>query len=176
MRSNDTAFRDELSVFFDEFSIKSGRLLLCGDFNYWVDEPASKPGTHAFLNILVDYGPKNYVTSPTHICGHTLDLAIALDDSEAESYLFDFRTRFWDDPDADVLHKLDHALVTFRVSFPRPEKVEKTFHFRKYANLQVEGFDEFIGEVIHHPTVGRLAVDKLAVSYRSSINSYLDVH
>ena len=170
----ESAFLHEFSTFCEEFSVKMGKLLICGDFNFWIDDPESKPGTYAFLELLNDHNLRNYVTSPTHVAGHVLDLVLGLDDSELQSYLMDICVNFVDNCDSNISNKLDHALVRFRIAFPRPEKVERTFSYREYPLLDIDGFNEFIGEALSLPTLGNFCSDQLQECYNSSISSYLD--
>ena len=170
----ETDFLNEFSNYCEEFVVKTGKLIICGDFNFWVDSPHLKPGTARFLNLLGDYGLKNFVSTPTHIAGHVLDLVISLEDNESDSSVMNLQVDFLDDEDIDVHHKLDHALVEFRIPFPRPEKVEKTFSFRRYADLEIDGFDEFVGEAMLLPALSHFEVNQITISYRSSISSYMD--
>lgn len=46
--------------------------------NYWIDDPPSKPYSPEFLELTDLNILYNFVQSPTHISGHTLDLIITL--------------------------------------------------------------------------------------------------
>ena len=168
----DVAFLDEFSIFCDDFSVKTGKLLIYGDFNFWVDDPSLKPGTTTFLELLADHGLRNYVTSPTHIAGHVLDLVVAID--QVDSYVLDLSVEFIDSRCDNINNKLDHALIQFRVAFPRPEKIERTFTFRKYHLLDVDGFNKYLRETLASPTLDTFSGEQLIGSYRGSIKSCLD--
>ena len=34
---------DDFDTFIESFLSRNGKLLICGSFNYWVDDPAQKP-------------------------------------------------------------------------------------------------------------------------------------
>ena len=70
----DREFLSEFDIFLDTFLTKNGRLLICGDFNYWVDNPSGKPYSVEFVNMLNTNNLVNSVAGPTHVSGHTLDL------------------------------------------------------------------------------------------------------
>ena len=50
--------------------------MICGDFNYWLDNPSLKPYTSEFMSLLDINNMSNYVQMPTHISGHILDLVL----------------------------------------------------------------------------------------------------
>ena len=170
----DAVFFDEFSIFCDTFSVKTGKLLLCGDFNFWIDDPSSKPGTSLFLDLLADHGLKNHVASATHIAGHVLDLVVALDQDEENSYIMDLSVQFIDNNSDNINNKLDHALIKFRVVFPRPDKVKRTFSFRKYHLLNIVEFNRYLRETLARPILHSFSGEQLVQCYRASIKFCLD--
>ena len=53
--------------FIESFSSINGKLLICGDFNYWVDDPAHKPYSSEFVELLNISNFENHVLRPTHV-------------------------------------------------------------------------------------------------------------
>ena len=47
----DQIFMDEFG-FVESFSSMNGKLLICGDYDYWVDDPAHKPCCSEFMELL----------------------------------------------------------------------------------------------------------------------------
>ena len=47
----DRGFIEEFGQFLESFSAKSGKLVICGDFNYWIDNPHLKPFSSVFLQL-----------------------------------------------------------------------------------------------------------------------------
>ena len=62
----DRTFMNEFGMFLKDVS-RHEKLLLCGDFNYWLDTPASKPYTEEFVGLLNANNIKNFVMMPTHV-------------------------------------------------------------------------------------------------------------
>ena len=48
----DRIVLDEFDSFIEAFLSRNGKLLFCGDFNYWVDDPAHKPYSSEFMELL----------------------------------------------------------------------------------------------------------------------------
>ena len=68
----DQIFMDEFDFFIEPFSSRNGKLLICGNFNYWVDDPAHKPHSSEFMEFLNINNFENQVLQPTHTSGHTI--------------------------------------------------------------------------------------------------------
>ena len=119
----DIEFLAEFGAFMENFSLKRGRLLICGDFNYWVDNPIAKAYSPEFLELIEQNNFCNLVDSPTHISGHTLDLIMSPADSE---YVGDLEL-IPIDPCIS-----DHALMVFSVEHHKPPSYKKLINFIKY--------------------------------------------
>ena len=66
---------EEFGSFLDGLLLVGGNSVICGDFNYWVDDPSSKPFSAEFVELLIDLSNfENFVSFPTHLSGHTLDV------------------------------------------------------------------------------------------------------
>ena len=78
--------------------------MICGDFNYWLDNPSLKPYSTEFVNLLDLNNFSNNVLVPTHISGHILDLVLTPNGSDCVDCV-------------EVLpidrNISDHAIVTF---------------------------------------------------------------
>ena len=70
----DRAFMEEFGSFLDGLLLVGGNSVICGDFNYWVDDPSSKPFSAEFVELLDLSNFENFVCFPTHLSGHTLEL------------------------------------------------------------------------------------------------------
>ena len=119
----DIDFLADFGTFLENFSLKSGRLLVCGDFNYWLDDPTAKPYSSEFLELIEQNNFRNLVDSPTHISGHTLDLVMSPVDSE---YVSDVEL-------IPIDHSIsDHALIVFSSEHQKPPSYKKSITFTKY--------------------------------------------
>ena len=47
----DRTFMEEFGSFFDGLLLVGGNRVICGDFNYWVDDPSSKPFSAEFVEL-----------------------------------------------------------------------------------------------------------------------------
>ena len=135
------------------------KLLLCGDFSYWLDTPASKPYTEEFVGLLNANDIKNFVMMPTHVSGHTLDLVLAPTES-------DFVGSIEISPiDSDIT---DHTLLTFMLCFSRPPTYRKTITFRNY-----NGLDANVAAIIETDLVDAVARGQTSVQCTNSYNEVL---
>ena len=120
---SDLDFLREFGLFMEDFSSKHGNLLICGDFNYWVDDPLAKPYSAEFLELVEQYSFANHVRSSTHLSGHTLDLVLSPVDSDyvGEVDVVPVDTRV-----------SDHSLIVFAYNQPKPLSYRKLISFTKY--------------------------------------------
>ena len=154
----DRTFMNEFGMFLEDVS-RHEKLLLCGDFNYWLDTRASKPYTEEFLGLLNANNIKNFVMMPTHVSGHTLDLVLAPTES-------DFVGGIEISPiDSDIS---DHALLTFTLCFSRPPTYRKTITFRNYI-----GLDANVAANIETDLVDAVAQGQTSVQHTNSYNEVL---
>ena len=51
--------------------LEGGNSVICGDFNYWVDDPSSKPFSAEFVELLDLSNFENFVSFPTYLSGLT---------------------------------------------------------------------------------------------------------
>ena len=63
----DCAFTEEFGQFLEILSVCWEKLVICGDSNYWLDNPSLKPYTNEFMSLLDINNMSNYVQVPTHI-------------------------------------------------------------------------------------------------------------
>ena len=118
----DRALMEEFGQFLEILSVCWEKLVICGDFNYWRDNPSLKPYTNEFMSLL-DINMSNYVQVPTHISGHILNLVLTL-------VGVDLVNRVEVSP---IDHKIsDHALITFELAVIGPTTYYKKITFRSY--------------------------------------------
>ena len=122
----DRSFMDEFGLFVEGISHKSGKLLICDDFNYWVDDPPHKSFSAEFLELVDVNNFVNHIALPTHASGHTLDLVLS---PVGSSYVKDV------DVCPTATRVADHASIPFRLEFPPPPSYIKTITYRSYCNI-----------------------------------------
>ena len=156
----DRAFMEEFGSVLDGLLAVSGRTLICGDFNYWVDDPSSKPYSTEFLELLEVNNLNNHVSSPTHLLGHTLDLIL----SPAEtSYVKDVVSL---PIDSNIS---DHALLVFDLEMERPRAVKKSITFRSYRNVDLDIISREITSSLVVENVPNPTAENLTVHHNESL-------
>ena len=116
----------EFGQFLEILSVCWEKLVICSDFNYWLDNPSVKPYTNEFMSLLDINNMSNYVQVPTHISGHILDLVLT-------PVGVDLVNRVEVSP---IDHKIsDYALITLKLDEIEP--TTKKITFRSYRGLNV---------------------------------------
>ena len=173
IETRQAKFFEDFNNYLDLLENKSGRPLICGDFNFHV-EKNSDPVAKQFMTLINDRGFIQHVTGPTHISGGTLDLVLTRTSMDSESI---------DITDLQVITATgttsDHHLVTFEVplqsakSKATSERVEK--EVRELSQIDIESFKLDI--ISQMPEPSTLASLENAVSmYGSILASILDKH
>ena len=122
----DCAFLEECGQFLEILSVCREKLVICGDFNYWLDNPSLRPYTNEFLSLRDVNNMSNYVQVPTHISGHILDLVLT-------PVCVDLVNRV----EEPIDHKIsDHALITFELDVIRPTTYSQENNFPKLSRIE----------------------------------------
>ena len=131
----DRAFMEEFGSFLDNLLEVNGKILICGDFNYWVDDPSAKPYSAEFLELVEINNFSNHVYFPTHLSGHTLDLVMS---PAGTSFVKDIEALPIDNTISD------HAPLTFTLEIAKPKAVKKAITFRSYRNINQDSISNEI--------------------------------
>lgn len=125
----DCSFLSDFNEFLGTFSELGHNFFLCGDYNYWLDDPSKNPFATSFVNILDSHNCINSVKQPTHAAGHILDLVIHDHENDKINNIV-VHPR---DP-----HVSDHSLITFTYNhcFKQKTVIEK-ISFRSYKNVDI---------------------------------------
>ena len=161
----DRGFLDEFGQFLETFSSKPGRLLLCGDFNYWIDKPHLKPFSAEFLELIDQNNFENHVSGPTHSLGHTLDLVLTPTDMDGVISVE------VDDVDSSIS---DHALITFGFLLPRPVSYEKVIRFRNYRNLDHDLACSTVNQHLNNIDLSIFSASELITVHNNILKSVVD--
>ena len=158
----DRAFMEEFGSFLDGLLLVGGNSVICGDFNYWVDDPSSKPFSAEFVELLDLSNFENFVFFPTHLSGHTLDLILAPAGSEYVKHVEALPI------DSDMS---DHALILFNLEVMRPHAVKKTITFRSYRNVDNNSIVNDIKHILNILDVSSLTAEDCTIWYNNFFNS-----
>ena len=156
-------FIDDFASFLEDVIHTHGRLIIVGDFNIHIDNPANND-TARFTDFLDSMGLTQRVIGPTHSKGHTLDLIITRTDDPCVTNI-----------ESDWLLPSDHASLHFSTAFTRPRPLKFTRASRKLSNINITVLQEKItsslqsafSETGFSPTV-------LVNAYNSALTSVID--
>ena len=106
----------------------AGKSWICGDFNYWLDNPSLAPYTNEFMSLLDINTTSNYVQVPTHISGHILNPVLTPVSVELINQV----------EVSPIDHRIsDHALITSELDVIGPATYFKKITFQSYRGLNV---------------------------------------
>ena len=161
----DRVFIDEFGQFLESLLVIREKLVICGDFNYWLDSPLLKPYSDEFMRLLDTNNLSNHVSMPTHISGHILDLVL----SPVGADLVDCVEV------SPIDHKIsDHALVTFRLAMIRPTTHSKMITFRSYRGVNAREVTSFIRDDLVSTVTGGTTSEQCVDSYNRGFVSLRD--
>ena len=163
----DRTFMEEFHSFLETLLGVNGKILICGDFNYWVDDPSSKPYSSEFLDLLDSNNFDNRVNFPTHLLGHTLDLVLS---PTGTSHIRDVEVLPVDSTVSD------HALLIFSLDTTRPKADKKTITFRSYRNVNQESISDEIRSHLVEADVPDPTAENLTLHYNGSLASLQEMH
>jgi hypothetical protein len=157
-------FSEDISDFLDRWVLGKNRLLLCGDFNFHIDNQNDREATD-FTHLMGSYGLLQHVHSPTHNKGHTLDLLFTW---EADSLVKNVSVL-----DTQIS---DHFWVHCKLALKKPKPIQKVVVYRKIKEMDIDAFRRDISEsAIGNPTDVD-DVDELVTMYNTVLTELLDRH
>ena len=157
----DRDFMEEFGSFLDGLLLVGGNSVIC-DFNYWVDDPSSKPFSAEFVELLDLSNFENFVSFPTHLSGHKLDLILVPAGSEYVKHVEALPI------DSDMS---DHALILFSLEVMRPHAVRKTITFRSYRNVDNNSIVNDIEHILNVLDVSSQTAEDCTIWYNIFLNS-----
>ena len=163
----DLSFYDDFNEFLSSFTDLGNHFLICGDFNYWVDNPIGKLFTLNFISLLDSHNCTNVVNEPTHSAGHTLDLII----HDQRNHSIDNLTVFPISPKIS-----DHSLITFIYNVPKKRDVAtKEIQFRNYKNLNLDNLKNYVNTIVSNFNYTSPLVNQVN-DYNSNLEKLHDKH
>ena len=151
---------DEFSVYLEDLVLCPKALVIAGDFNLHIDDPAGAD-VRQFADLLATFGLIQHVTFATHVSGHWLDLIIARSSSDVvvvapcpSSFLS------------------DHCFVECSLAIPSAAETATEISFRKWKDIYTETFvsDNANSEL------ARFDDSELAEGYGRILSSILNTH
>ena len=154
----DRAFMEEFGSFLDGLLLVGGNSVICGDFNYWVDDPSSKPFSAEFVELLDLSNFEHFVCFLTHLSGHTRYLILAPAGSEYVKHVKALPI------DSDMS---DHALILFSLEVMRPHAVKKTITFHSYRSVDNNSIVNDIEHILNILDVSSLSAEDCTIWYNN---------
>ena len=157
-------FFNEFPILIENLAALPGRLLVVGDFNFHLDNVSTNRDAILFLDLLDSTNLIQHVETPTHNRGHLLDLVITRNSDTVIS-----------DLSSSLQLPSDHAVITGRISVPRPKPTRMFVNHRKLRNIDLCAFAESIcaSSIITEPC---LDLDSLVHQYNTDLTNVLDMH
>lgn len=151
-RSTVNMFLEEFSSLLEVLTLSKCPLLICGDFNFYVDDPESTD-----LDQLV--------VGPIHRPGHTLDLILTREDENLVSAI-----------QVSSLDNIsDHKLITCTLDCSRPPPSVLSINCRNMKNINMNCFVADIRSSTLFTVPKTNACDMIA-QYNAELSSLLDKH
>ena len=138
-------------------------LLITGDINIHVDVP-DDPDAIKFLDLLDSLGLAQHVKTPTHLCGHTLDLMITRE----------INSLIGTTPISDCYFS-DHCTVLCDLTLRKPALAVKQVSYRKLKTIDISEFKSDLRQSSLCRDVPQ-DLNKLVASYNSVCSGVMDKH
>ena len=115
-------FLDGFGMFLSDDSIPAENVLVVGAFNFHMDKP-NDPDTRRFVQLYNPLGFDQFVTEPTHVKGHILDIVLCRARTLVTSVT------------VDNLYMSDHFLLTIGTDLSRPRVPRKVVKCRNVKSI-----------------------------------------
>jgi exonuclease III/uncharacterized surface protein with fasciclin (FAS1) repeats len=161
-RSTSSIFLDDFQTLMESINTKPSRLLICGDFNYHMDDPHSSK----FTELIDSFNLVQHVHTPTHEKGHILDLIITRSLSDIVS----------NDVYTSNMLPSDHAAILCALKITQPPA--QMTHIKKRI-LQDINFDSFRSDILNSPLYDYNSdtnIDTIVNQYDVVLTNILDKH
>ena len=139
----------------------SKKLLLMGDFNLHVDFPTAE--VKSFMDILDSFDSTQFITSPTHVSGHTLDLVITPNDSDL----------FISNIDSGY-YVSDHCIISFNLKLHKPPLLRHKIKSRSFKRVNQDHLRDDISDMVHN--LQKSTSTDLPIDYHTNLVRILDKH
>lgn len=164
-------FMDEWSTFLSHHAVTKSNIILLGDLNFHLDNQSSTH-TRNFQLLLDSYGLTQHISSPTHYCGHTLDVLITRDTDTlvCDAIVSDIALC----NDDGKLVK-DHYAIMFSLPIHEPVTNTKVITFRNKSRINIASFrSDIASSTTLNNTTG--TIDELTDRYITGLSSLYDAH
>jgi len=162
--SSTSDFINDFATLLESVVLVKEKLVLLGDFNFWVDSVSVNPAARTFTITLTEsFGLTQLVNEPTHIGGHTLDLILTRSGDPVISNV----------GVASLLS--DHRIIQCSVRARPPRWPIKRVISRSLRKINIEALldDVALLPLLSDPAY---SLDKLVSQYNDGLRELLDLH
>ena len=120
----------EFESFLSETALKHEKVIYLGDFNIWYEQHENSTSLR-FRTLLESFIVVNFVNSPTHDAGHTLDLVLSNCNDLITGTTVD-----------SICSVSDHRIVNFKLNCKVDPVIRKNIKFRNYRSIDPAEFSD----------------------------------
>jgi len=157
-----SAFVDEVGGYLSTLIAATGHLIVLGDFNLHVNDPADKIAQD-FLSTTAALGLQQHVNKPTHQNGNTLDLLLTPSDTP-----LDFT---WEAMDYGFK---DHFPIFLRINVTKPALPKMKITYRKTKSITADALRNAISLDRLRNCEGRTSLQHLITTYQDELEATLN--
>ena len=160
-------FYDEFKTYLEQKVILQDQLLICGDFNFHVDD-LNDHHANLFMDLITSFDLKQHINVPTQCKGHTLDIIITRaneDFIKDNVYAKDMGKEFSD-------HYWIHAELTYQ----KPDAIKKEIEYRKLKDIDTDKFRNDICNSLLAKPENFNNVDSAVHAYNHILSELLEKH
>lgn len=171
LETRQAKFFEDFSDYLDCLSSKSGKPMICGDFNFHLENQTDSIACQ-FLNLIQEKGFTQHITSSTHVSGGILDLVLTQDTCNDR---IDVRDIFVTENTGTTS---DHFLVGFNVPLcplPIPTKNWVTKEIRELSKIDLDSFKKDLSSEIPNANSIKSLGEAVDI-YNSVLNNVLEKH
>ena len=156
-----SVFLEEFPVFLEVLSVMKEDWIMAGDINFHLE--TEEHNVSLLKDIFVTFDLTQYVSSPTHNLGHTIDFILARYDTPLVRNV-----------ETNNVQLSDHFMITFDVEADVEQQQVKTITYRKFQDT--EQFMQDVKEKYESSSLTRPTMREAIVAYNSTVSELIDKH
>ncbi len=163
-------FLEEWTDFLSHHTLAKTEFVLLGDINFHL-EISKLTNTRNFKQTLEGHDLQQHIETPTHYCGHILDILISRNDSSLISDVLVIDIGLCND---DGNLPKDHYAITLTIKEAMPMPTSSRTSYRKYKSINIANLRSDIQTSVLTNTSG--TVNELTHRYITGLTSLRDQH
>ena len=170
--TKSSLFLSQFGDYLDSLLIKGGTPLICGDFNFHVEDTHDTLAQQ-FVNLYQEKGLQQHVQGSTHVAGGTLDLILTRTNITDEMRVSNLVV----EPNTGCTS--DHYLLHFEVPFApliHNVKTRESKHLREFKKINIDVFKADIMASALNSSLSSLDLELAVELYEATLIDLLDKH